>query len=207
MNALSLASVTSRAGISGCPLYRKIACLSVVIASLGAPAMANLRPFHVDSETCVCEAKAATVSGCFYVGSTAISYDVLVSGVTNAEISVARVVQGSSPSCDSGMELFPLDKVGDPTDPAHFRGAFFLSSSDRGGVCPTDADQCFDDGEGLIEIVIGAARCAHEIIKDIIPQQTACVAAPAVSEWGLVTMVGLVMIAGTVVFRRRSLSV
>lgn len=214
MNALFLVGIRSHTKSLERCLCRKIVLLFVATAPLGASAMANFKDFGVDSEACTCA--DIMVTGCFHVSSIAISYDLLVEGAKNGDILEARVSVADPPdSCLVGAELFTLKTVGGPdTTPAHLRGAKFLSSSDRAGTCPTDPGACITDLQGLVQLVwdVGTERadgprgeleCIRKIIKDIVPT---CAAAPAVSEWGFVAMIVLVMIAGTIVFRRRAVA-
>lgn len=210
MNALFLVGIRSHTKSLERCLCRKIVLLFVATAPLGASAMANFKDFGVDSEACTCA--DIMVTGCFHVSSIAISYDLLVEGAKNGDILEARVSVADPPdSCLVGAELFTLKTVGGPdTTPAHLRGAKFLSSSDRAGTCPTDPGACITDLQGLVKLTVVSrstngpvAECIRKIIKDIVPT---CAAAPAVSEWGFVAMIVLVMIAGTIVFRRRAVA-
>lgn len=205
MNRLCSASGTSRPSTAAVNVrigIRSIVILSMLSAAVAAPARANKQNFAVDNNDPECKV-CDQVDGCFVVGATSIAYDLTIPGMLNSVFDGASVVTDGG-GCSLGDFLFALTQVGAPTDTAQFRGVFVLPNPTTPNVCPGDIAQCFRDENGPIErLVREGEACLSKIIKDAtctIPP------VPTTSSWGLIAMVGLLMIVGTLALRRRAVA-
>ncbi|MCH8148495.1 MAG: hypothetical protein IH987_10960 [Planctomycetes bacterium] len=186
-------------------LTRAIGIFLVASAAASSATLANDECFSVGTENCACEITPAV--GTFRIGNGVIDYDVVFNSATCASVSGAKVVlakpqDNCTPELDkmgNAVVLFSLGTCSQQGANARFVGQFTITNTS--GSCATgDTAECLQDPRGIVE---RAVACAQKIIKDNMCPSSVV---PTVSEWGLVAMIGLVMIAGTLVSRRRTVA-